>query len=388
MRHEGTLYNGTVPGAGSGVRDALFARLLAAITNWDPGVPGMGWTVYHTFSATDVVLLSLGDPNSTDGDFTRIFLRLRRNGNNILATLFSDFSTLSGTGSRESSASPLLAIASDTEACPFFVRVGSHEIAILIKQASDTFGFKIMSIASATRDLVPPHMRGTAMCSPVSSGSNVVLPLDRDLRKRIQVGQRVWIVHQTTPGAALVSDVVQIATVSAVGESTITVATLATTIGGLGALVGLQPQPGMVACNTGTNTESYATGAWNPRFYLLHRVDGTFNATSRAALNTTPEGWIPESATPADISFYGHVPVKPIYLNNTDGLSSHPIVGGPRFLALAQADTHNAVRAEGDLIYANGNASAPWLVTAPRLRSTTGSRHWNWALRYSAPVAA
>lgn len=389
MRYDGELYQGTIPGAGSGVRDALYAKLIERMQAWDPDVAGVGWELYDDLGATDKVFRSFGDPNSTEGDFTVAYLRVYRTGSNIEVRLYSDWSTDSGTGSRENGGTGgRLEIASDTEACPYLIRVGSHEVVSLHRQASDTLGYKTLNFGVMTRDLVPSHMRGSALAGAASSGASVVLTLDRNLIRRIQVGQRIWLVHLTNEGDALVSNVVEVATVSAVGNGTITVATLATTIGVGGALVGLDPQPLAVMCNSGTNVEAYATGAWNPRVYMLHRPDGSYNSTTRATTNTNPESWIPASATPADVNVNGIPMIKQIYFNATDGLTFHPIVGGFRFLCVVHADVENAVRAEGDLIYGNGNNTAPWMVIRARLRSTTGSVHWNWALRYSTPIAA
>lgn len=240
-----TFSSGTIPAAGSGVLQALLDKLVERITNYTSnGV--QAWTkadvVSETYATYDVTFHSVGDRSLVSGaGDTDLWVRFYNiSTTNIGGKVFQDYSPTSHTGHRGQPASQSwLYSITDTGAVDWWTVVNEYGFVLVFAQGTtrrELVVGELVRIFSAS-----VNGRGK-ITSQSGTGDGVVFGLDRDISNQITVGQRVWLVNQTPDGVSLQTPGVNIATVVAVGSSSITLDGITNTYA-VGSLVGMECQP-------------------------------------------------------------------------------------------------------------------------------------------------
>lgn len=225
-RYDGTIIMGSVPyagGASNSVHDFLAFLMSTLGSLQSAGNPA--WVITQT-SASPITYtaVSRGDLNLGGGNGDAdIRLTFTMSGaNTCLITAHQN-------GASSGAASMSL---NSIQNIGYTIRYNEYECSLVtIVGAAHRF----TSFGSPVRAHIPASAAGVCFTTgAVSAGVGVVVPVDRDCTQTIRVGQFVWVFAST-------GDVLEVATVTAVTSSTITL-----TLTGAhpaGAIVGLDPSP-------------------------------------------------------------------------------------------------------------------------------------------------
>lgn len=276
-----------LPAVGSGQAANICTAVVNAITSQK--FDGFrAWEVFDNLGNDDYLLRSRGDRTLMDGrGDTDIFVRMTSSAGVITHQFFSDYSTIDGVpGRRTQPANSTSAriVVSDTELADVYLAVNQYEFGYAVKQATNDAAH----VVGEPRLLgVPPSMRGRSRLSAAvgaSGGQPVDLPLRSDLRGQVQPGQKIWGIDITPEGQAMVTEHVEVMTVSsdvdAVGSDYVRVASVAAAFGE-DALIGLFPQRGVTG-------GSHTTGSGD-RVYVQHQADGSYTGADQAFFRFGPE---------------------------------------------------------------------------------------------------
>lgn len=160
--------------------------------------PAGAWSVYQNLGPGGGFLERVVLRSTGRGD-TRIYLALFATSTNLSAEAYLDWSTSSGTGRNPTLFSQYAG--SNTNQVDWAISVSEYGFAISFTQGAN---IRIFTAGQTFRCHIPPHHRGTAFSTgAVLAGANVSIPVDRDLRGRLQIGGRVDVVALALSGAAL-----------------------------------------------------------------------------------------------------------------------------------------------------------------------------------------
>ncbi len=353
------------------VVEKLLSLLEIQFSGYQEG--GTSPWITDVISATDLVLISRGDPNMRDASGNSIagdggiFIRLQSpDASTLNVSVFSDYTTASSTGRRESTttSTSMRALIDDTVEMEFWLWHNSYAVGCLFRQTGGASGDWHGFIAGqALRSHIPGSRSGIGrLSSDVLVGAGT-LALDRDLRGAIQNGQKIWVINQTPSGDALLADNVQVFTVNGpVTDTAIPITpNVAVTQFDAFALVGLDPQ------------NVFATGAdatgLGDRAHGCHRADGAYivnaNRVSLKSLGNDVGNAIGE---------FGFAQLCRIYLTTLDGPAA---LRGTLEHMVGLRDTGATLTPE-DLLFPNDNASNGFLIQniGPQL----DANNW-WAVR-------
>lgn len=270
-----TFNSGTI--SGSNNVETLQTTLETEIKAFQSN-SGDAWEEYEVVTATagsrDVVFRSLGDRTLVSGaGDAGLFARVDQSAaTTIRFRGYQDWSTNDTAGVRETTSTQVQwASLSTTEDIDWFRCSNEYQCSIVIVQGSDEY---YVSFGSPRRDEIPAAVDGIAFASnaETTTGSNVVVELDRDISSNIRVGQQVWIYNQTATGNAIEAEAVQILEVAAIASGSITLNLTASTAAG--AIVGLDPSP------------MYMWGSTNSvvtTMYFTNKRDGTYTTHGNTA---------------------------------------------------------------------------------------------------------
>lgn len=341
---------GALGAVGSGQVQNIFDAIVTALTGLQ--FDGQAaWEVYDTVSATSIVLRSLGDRTAMGGrGDAGIYVHLIISGVNIRIRTYSDYSTVSSTGTRiaPSTASNNEAQCSDTEAAQIYVCANQYEFAFFV---SFTSAPPSMGVAGQPRRVaIPPSQAGVTRLSAgvAASGAPVDLPVRSDMRNQIRPGQIIWGIDQTPEGDALLTEHVEAMTVSsdadAVGADYVRVTSVANTFA-VDALIGLNPQPNAVG-------SSHGAGAGD-RVYVSHRADASNVGNDRCLYNPGP---VEQDANP--LGEWGIVQLGRPFLYYVSG--PFQLLGTWDSIAVFRDNPAGAVLTPFDLWYPHDNANGGW----------------------------
>lgn len=270
---------------GGGQRIAFWDAVVADIqVHQSNGVDA--WESYDDISGVvansdrDTVFRSLGDRNLGSGSRVgdaNLFFRFRLNTNGFFYfgayqdwsqtdnDGFGDATTLGGTSETGS----LFFQLSDIDAVDYFGVVNTHEGVVVARQSGTTF---YMAWGSPVRSHIPTSRAGIArQTGTYSSGSGVVVSLDRDISSVIRVNQAIWAYDVTDEASALIaSPNYEFTTVDAVSASDITLNTVSNNHGAFG-IIGLDPSPMYVFAASGATINLGLTSIYN----FTNRIDAT-----------------------------------------------------------------------------------------------------------------
>lgn len=273
----GTMeYNsGNIPGAGSGVIDALIGVLDTELTAYQSNSAD-AWEhadeISTTPSSFQVVYHSVGDrtlgSGSQAGD-TDLWLKIYRSAAAQIDFIgYQDWGTGNHTGARASTTTQARwSSISDTAEIDWWRVSNEYEFVFVLVQSG---GWRIVYFFSPIR-IQGPKTNGVArVATETSTTGTVVVDLDRDISGAITPGQRVWIVNQTVAGQNVDSSAyAEIVEVSAVTSSTITLLLVANQPYRVGSLVGLDP------CGF-----AIGEGSADPTLYWTNRPDAGYTAAA------------------------------------------------------------------------------------------------------------
>jgi hypothetical protein len=203
------------------------------------------WEELQVLDATagqrDVVFRSRGDRTLVSGaGDAHLIARLAQVTATVLEfRAYQDWSTNDSAGARESTTTQLRwNSVSATEDIDWFRVSNEYEFVFVAVQGGDEYW---VSFGNPIRRHVPPSHRGIAKVSSAatSTGSNVVISIDRDISSLIKVGAWVWAYNITADGNVLESATIQLLPVVAVTASTITLNITADLV--VGSLIGMDP---------------------------------------------------------------------------------------------------------------------------------------------------
>lgn len=231
------------------------------------------WQVFDDIDAglatRDRVWQSRGDRTlgAGAGD-TRLYVRITRNLAQLRFNVYQDWSTLSSTGSRNPGPNTLFISSAELT---YFFCYNEYEFHFIVNQGSS---WAYTGFLNPARVHVPSQIAGVAFTTAaVTAGGPVTVGLDRDISGNIRVGQRVFFIRQTDPGAALESAEIEAPVVTAVTSTTVTVDSLLSNYVG-GSIVGFDP------CCFGC--ESTTSGALT--FLNTHGADGVSLLSSNQSM--------------------------------------------------------------------------------------------------------
>jgi len=271
-----TFFKVTLPTVGSGQRlnflNSIKSNIQTYLSNGS-----IAWETFHDLTGTlggsfDEVLRSLGDRSlgtATKRGDADLFQRIRLHTDNyIYLDSFQDFATASETANRFAASNladgstpittttNLLLLPSDVNQIDYVMVVNEYEVAIILTQSGS---YWLIWFGSPKRTHISPSRQGIARpTASYSSGSNVVVNLDRDISSSIiahaTLGQFVWAYDLTVPAGALAAIQPEFTRVTAVTSSSITLATVANnhTITANNGLIGADPCPMGCTFSTGT----------------------------------------------------------------------------------------------------------------------------------------
>lgn len=178
---------------------------------------------------------------------TALYLRVQRVSNDIGIYAYSDWSPVSGTGSRLSSSVTQVTNPSDVGEYLYFCVMNEYEFVLI---GTDSAYPWFSAVALSPIRIAGPKTRGVTRLRAATAGTGtVVLAVRSDVSASLTVGQKVWLINQTVPGQALAADYQEVVTVDAVTSSSITVSGVVNTPYQRGSLVGLDPAPFAVGVN-------------------------------------------------------------------------------------------------------------------------------------------
>jgi hypothetical protein len=274
-RRSGQEYSGLIPAPGPGNRDLLMDLVRSHLVAYRENALQC-WFQYDNLAVNDIVFLSKGDPTLTGGGDTKIFIRMMSNAGGWLeCRAFSDWSQPGNAGRRENTNTSfdIDFTVSDVAQTRYWLWVNAYCFILTVESGGV---YNVMVCGEPDRTHIPASRNGRGYTTAISgTGANVVVPIDRDLRGRLQVGQILWLIDQTPVGAALIADHVETPTVVAVSANSVTVSNIVSAFQS-GTLIGLDPQ------NVCTGGGATATGSQ----YVCHRLDGTYVVRSRLAFRS------------------------------------------------------------------------------------------------------
>lgn len=390
-RRAGARYTTYLPAVGSGQRFALCQAIAGALTAYQEG----GQSAFQQLQLIDGggnfdrVYRSVGDRSLAGGaGDANIIIRITDiPASGIDIRTYSDWSPVSTAGRRQAPATAALAripnanISDTLEA--YLIGFGNaYECSMMLWQPTLTTPI-IISIGQLVRH-IPARMAGVAhTASSPAPGASRTFNLDRSLVGSLTVGQTIHIYQQTPASEALRTLVTEACTVAAVGDGTVQVTNLVNTFG-VGALLGLWPQPTYVMVGTGSGVGYPALSA--PVFSMPHQADngnpGDPSTYFGSVASTLLTSMVPASSRPDPFGLYHAVQV-PIF---GAGGTAH-ILGMPEHLALGIPSTGWAAptdltTATADFIYPMGAPSSAFIFTGVEYGVGSGR---SWFLRYGTP---
>ena len=273
------------------IRDALHAILLDAIDTYAPA-GNHPWQIIdaYTSGGTYKVLTVLGDID-IGGDCAGCFWQFRTDGTHsgLLGAFFGEWSAVSHSGTA-SVVSDLDGFVGQTN--HWRLALNERELFFEVHDETPTgsvnnyYGKSFIHIGCSGRgSYIHPGHRGVArLTAPVSSGTLVTLPIDRNLSNRFDArrggltpGLPIWVISQTPYDEALRTPTVDVGpVVVAVDEDSVTVDTLANSYQ-VGDWVGVDPVAGFTAtASWWTRTRHASTGvSEGGRLYSLSEMCDT-----------------------------------------------------------------------------------------------------------------
>lgn len=264
---------GTLGAAGSATlqMDAIIPIIETALTAYTSNAT-QAWELYDDvdplLASRNRIYKSVGDRNLVSGaGDTALFAQfLRATATTLRFRTYQDWSDLSSTGSRQSILNTT-AFTATAAALNYFIFVNEYEFHVVLNQSTTWVWLGWMS---PVRTHISPNRRGVAFTTAAaSSGSSVVVSLDRDITSSIVVGQEVWTQNVTASGNALESATIQVVPVENVTATTITLS-LSEGLAS-GALIGADSAAHAVFGLSTTNSS-------NPVIHFTNFANGTYTA--------------------------------------------------------------------------------------------------------------
>lgn len=291
-RVAGVYNSGNIPAAGSGNEDLLYQRIRTELTAFQSNGAN-AWQEFDVLADgvgnRDIIFHSVGDralgAGALIGD-TDIFFRMRLSTGTFYFRVYRDWSDTSHTGDGGTTEDTWTT--TDTDEIDWY-RVGNaYEFVMVILQGGDVGYLTVGRLLS--RNSTGSAGIGRISIATTTTGA-VVVDLDRDISASIRPGQAIWLHNRTPIGQALKANDCEIATVSAVTATTITLTGVAAQPYEIGALVGMDPAPvGLLAQYAGA--VSAAAG---------HEYTTTPQADVTTGVTATHKAELPFSGTEGDV---------------------------------------------------------------------------------------
>jgi hypothetical protein len=279
----------------------------------------------------DRVYRSLGDRTLVSGaGDANLFVRIQRVGFTIYFNAYQDWDTGAETGLREAVVMGGHGVTLDDAAQIDYWGVrNEYEFVIVWKQLGISY---FLVLGSPVRSHVPSLASGIARSTAnVTAGAGAIIPLDRDISAEISVGQRIWVYDVVDTGASfpLLHNNAEIAEVSAVTATNITVVNLANNHGTATSksIVGLDPCPMYV--HAGSNSSSMTP-------YFTNLLDASYIASFSQSHVFSPMfpsiGFFSSQNAPASTYFYTGVRAHAFSYGSSGGPTNGGFRGYPEHL--------------------------------------------------------
>lgn len=222
--------SGTLTAVTGGQVQNLYHIAVTSLTNFTSSWSGLpSWLIYQdlTTGSADLIIKHIGykrSPTAANGNRSAYF-RIRNDANNnIKMSNFGDWSIPQSTDQYGPSATSSWTI-SDTAQLKYWITTNEYAQVCMISSSTGWFSWYLGEFCSS--QFIREDQRGVAFLTEnVSSGSNVVLNVDREVAGSFHVGENIMIVNQTPSGSNAVSGAISVQPITALGATSITVANL------------------------------------------------------------------------------------------------------------------------------------------------------------------
>ncbi len=294
-----TAFSGTFSGTNQ-VQD-LYTQVKTRINAYQSNSVN-AWEDYDAIATTagsrNYCFRSLGDRTLVSGaGDAGLFLRMSEAAAVIEFHAYQDWSTnASGSGAREaySSSYARWSTLSTIDTIDYWGVSNEYEFTFVFVQGGT---YRWAHFGTPMRTHIPTDGNGIAfLSSSASSGSNVVLSVDRNLSSdvgfgKLTAGQKIWIYNQTGTGNALETSTVELVTVSAVTSTTVTIDALASNKAS-GAIIGLDPCPMGVCASTNGDPSvpftNHKNGSYTSAAAQLYTNDSLMNTLTEGSHDPAP----------------------------------------------------------------------------------------------------
>lgn len=340
--------HGIIPGP-AGVREAVWAKIIEKLTSiLSAGV--QAWTAADVISDVpgnrQIVYHSLGDRSLVGGvgDADIWALVTMPSAGNYRTFMYQDWSPTSHTGHRQAGYTGGYTMSlNDTASVEWWFAGNEYEVIFILAQAGSYYAFGFGQLIRPFSEALGGICRNTTAIT-ATPGTQVV-SVDRDMTGKLQAGQRVWLLNQTPDGVSLQTPGVDLATVDAVGTSSVTLSGI-TQAYAIGSLIGLDPQP-VYTSNNGPLS--------NTNHYFPHKADGSYASASGQSGGTIHTGL---QITEADVD-PGPDQLYPGYQAFLKMSTSPALYRGKMQHVRAFA---TGLQANGDLMQVDFDAANQWWV--------------------------